>query len=71
MVWEVNRGRWRDPGLRILRQIKHLQRHAQVESSMHWISGVAVIIGFVALAMAYPWLAIPIGIGAVWLWRSC
>jgi hypothetical protein len=71
MVWEVNRGRWRDPGLRILRHIKHLQGVAQVESSMHWISGLAIIIGFVALAMAYPWLAIPIGLGAYLLWKTC
>jgi hypothetical protein len=38
---------------------------------MHWISGVAVMIGFVALAMAYPWLAIPIAIGAFLLWQTC
>jgi hypothetical protein len=38
---------------------------------MHWVSGLAVIIGFVALAMAHPWLAIPIAIGAFLLWRTC
>jgi hypothetical protein len=29
------------------------------------------MIGFVALAMAYPWLAIPIAIGAFLLWQTC
>jgi hypothetical protein len=57
-------------GLFLLR-VNNLQGVAQVESSMHWISGVAVIIGFVALAMAYPWLTIPIGVGAYLLWKTC
>lgn len=38
---------------------------------MHWISGLAIIIGFVALVMAYPWAAIPVGFGAYWLWKAC
>lgn len=38
---------------------------------MHWLSLLAILIGFISLAVAVPWLAIPLGIGAYLLWKTC
>lgn len=37
---------------------------------MH-LSGLVIIIGFVALVAAYPWVGIPVGAAAYLLWKTC
>lgn len=38
---------------------------------MHWLSFLTVLIGFIALAVAAPWLGVGLAIGAYLLWRTC
>jgi hypothetical protein len=35
------------------------------------ISGLIIIIGFIALVLAYPWFGIPVGAVAYLLWKTC
>lgn len=41
-----------------------------VESAVHILPGLAIVIGIIALCLAQPWLTIPVGIGCYALWRT-
>ncbi len=42
-----------------------------MQSRNHPVCGVAILIGLIAIAVANPWIGIPIGIGLYALWRTC
>jgi uncharacterized membrane protein YphA (DoxX/SURF4 family) len=47
------------------------QRNGSVESAVHILCGIFILIGLLALAAAHPALAVVIGGALYALWRTC